>query len=1548
MALVETLGKRGVFASPRQRLNVLKRYWRLRKISAQYFASCSRLRPRKARAQAAQFTPLPIIGRSALLSLAAMLASVSPSSAGSIDVADQAGFNAAIQAAITTGQPNTINVTTSTLITADTGLVLPGQASPLNLNFVGSAPSFGVGSGSTGSLTIGANTNITFTPTSSAALFRVGYGAGSSGTVTMTGGTITGNQSASTYLSFSMGRNFGTGTFNQSGGTFSLNGGAFQVGVASGQGTYNLSGTGAVNMGALGTIYLGDAAGGVGILNVSGSASFSSGIQAYVGNGAGSQGTITQNGPGSQVVLNGRNYFGTNVDVPAGPGGTGTYNLVSGSLEITNAAFAIFGNVAGASGILNQSGGILTTDGTGRVYIGQSGAGQYNMSGGTATLANGLMIGQFAGSTGIVNQTGGTLTLSGGQIRFGAGAGTYNLNGGLLQAGGTNGITGTGSLNLGGGALQVIGSALTTNIAIGLTGTASTVDTNGLGATFGGVMSGGGGFTKIGAGTLTLSGVNTYTGATLVNAGTLQAGAAGGFASTSAFTVASGATLDLNGFNQTIGSLAGGGTVNVGTAFFIAGGNNTDTAFSGTINLTNQSYTNPFGQFAKVGSGTLTIDNATIALGEAYIVQGAMAQTSGTTTVTDLAVGEQPGSVARLNVSGGTISFGTGLQVGDFGGQGTVNQTGGTVVVTPTCGDTSHCASLIIGNQGGSGTYNISGGELDLTGLLNTLGRTSGTGNPGSTGTLNISGGVVDLSGANSKIVIGYGNADPSTAQSQGMITQTGGVLRVHNGSFLFLAGQNTSPGVYNLNGGTLAIGGTSLQAGYMNASPNYQFNLGGGTIQVIEAALVASVNSTLMTGSTSTIDTNGFNATWNGALTGGGGLAKIGAGTFTLHGVGNYSGATAVNAGTFQAGAANVFSPVSAYTIANGATLNLAGFNNTIGSLAGAGTVALGSATLTGGGDGTSTTFSGAIGGTGGLVKTGGGTLALTGASNYTGPTNINGGTLDVNGSLASAVFVNAGGSLMGSGTIGGLNVASGGTVAPGNSIGTLHIAGNVGFATGSAYQVEVNAAGQSDLIAASGHATLTGGTVQVLGTPAANLTYTILTAQGGVSGTFSGASSNFVFLSPELNYTPTSVLLSLVQTRAFASAAATPNEFNVAVALNSLQPGTPLYQAVLMQTSAAGAQQAYNALSGEIHASAQAVMIDDAHYARQAMLGRMRQAGYDTAAGPLSALGSGGPDVAYAASAAAFTAHADPAAAPLAYADTRGSAPLLPGVLPLALPAPDTAWWAQGVGAWGRINGDSNVAGVSRDLAGFFTGVDRRFGENWRAGIAGGYTNSSVSDSGRASSANIDTTHIGVYALGNYGAWNFRGGTAASFSTVGTDRAIFFPGFGDTASAHYGAAAVQVFSELGYGMAFGAIAAEPFAGLAWVHLQTNPFVETDLSTAGLNGSGSQTDVGYSTLGARLATNYVLPNGMVLTPRASAAWQHAFGDVRPDAVLAFEGGVSQFTVAGAPLARDAALVEAGLDLRVTPLATVGISYTGQLAQGIQDHSVKGSLLIKF
>jgi fibronectin-binding autotransporter adhesin len=506
-----------------------------------------------------------------------------------------------------------------------------------------------------------------------------------------------------------------------------------------------------------------------------------------------------------------------------------------------------------------------------------------------------------------------------------------------------------------------------------------------------------------------------------------------------------------------------------------------------------------------------------------------------------------------------------------------------------------------------------------------------------------------------------------------------------------------------------------------------------------------------------------------------------------------------------------------------------------TAGSIEGAGGYYLGANQLTVGSNNLSTTVSGVIsdcgvpglrcqnvGATGGsLVKVGSGMLTLIGANTYTGPTNINAGILNVSGSLISTVFVNSGGTLMGDGTVGGLGVA-GGTVAPGNSIGTLNVAGNVSFAPGSIYQVEVNAAGQSDKIVARGTAGLAGGTVQVLaqsGTYIPNTRYTILTAAGGVSGTFANLTSNFgnlTFLTPALSYDANNAFLMLNRNAIpLVSIARGANQGGVAAALDTSPLTSTLVAAVLNQ-NAAGALQAFDALSGEVHASVQTTILDDSRYLRQAVLGRLRQAPYGGDAGATVALGAGGPMVAY----------ADPgllASDPVfAYADAKRSAfPVKAPPLAAPTQTPDLTFWAQGVGAWGKIDGDGNAADVGRNLGGFFTGVDRRFGD-WRAGLAGGYTNSSVSVSARASSANIDTAYVTAYAGTSFSQWNFRSGAAFAWHTIASSRSIVFPGFIEQATAHYGAGETQVFGEVGYGMAFGPIAAEPFAGLAWVHLDT------------------------------------------------------------------------------------------------------------------------------
>ena len=54
------------------------------------------------------------------------------------------------------------------------------------------------------------------------------------------------------------------------------------------------------------------------------------------------------------------------------------------------------------------------------------------------------------------------------------------------------------------------------------------------------------------------------------------------------------------------------------------------------------------------------------------------------------------------------------------------------------------------------------------------------------------------------------------------------------------------------------------------------------------------------------------------------------------------------------------------------------------------------------------------------------------------------------------------------------------------------------------------------------------------------------------------------------------------------------------------------------------------------------------------------------------------------------------------------------------------------------------------------------------------------------------------------------------------------------------------------------------------------------------------------------------------------------------------------FTIAGVPIARDALLAEAGLDLAIGRNATLGVSYVGQIARNVSDHAAKGKFVWRF
>ncbi len=261
-------------------------------------------------------------------------------------------------------------------------------------------------------------------------------------------------------------------------------------------------------------------------------------------------------------------------------------------------------------------------------------------------------------------------------------------------------------------------------------------------------------------------------------------------------------------------------------------------------------------------------------------------------------------------------------------------------------------------------------------------------------------------------------------------------------------------------------------------------------------------------------------------------------------------------------------------------------------------------------------------------------GTTELNNAGGFSGITSVNGGaTLVANGTLGGALDMLAGGRLKGSGTVGSVNIA--GTIAPGNSIGTLHVAGNYTQAAGSTYEVEINAAGNSDLIDVAGAATLNGGMVEVIPSPdfALATPYTILTATGGRTGTFAGTTMGFpsAFLSPHLAYGANDVTLTISQTAYFESAALTPNQRAAARGADSLGTGNPVWDAIALLPSA-DAPAAFDAISGEVHASAGSVLIEDSRFVREAVDARLRAAfaGVGANAMPVLAYGDEGPEAA------------------------------------------------------------------------------------------------------------------------------------------------------------------------------------------------------------------------------------------------------------------------------------------------------------------------------
>ncbi|MDQ0316452.1 autotransporter domain-containing protein [Amorphus orientalis] len=985
------------------------------------------------------------------------------------------------------------------------------------------------------------------------------------------------------------------------------------------------------------------------------------------------------------------------------------------------------------------------------------------------------------------------------------------------------------------------------------------------------------GLRKAGGGTLRVTGTTAHTGDTLVDSGTLlvegTVGAAG-----STVSVASDATL--SGTGRIGGSVSLDGVLSPGTRPLTS---------PGTLTIGQNLVLNPAGRVRyELGAAGLVGGGD-----DDLVVVGGNLSLGGT-----LQAHAEAAGYYRLFDYGGALS-------GSFANTQVVGLDGAsTEVQTEIAGQ----VNLFIRGAGqtfqfwdgttttGNGTVEGGPGTWDAT-------TTNWTGAPGRA-TINApwAGSVGVFAGASAGAVTVAGTQSFDTLQfARDGYTLSGGVLafspargqaatiNVDSGVSTTIASQladGTATGLIKAGGGTLTLTGANTYSGSTTVA--------GGTL----IGSAASIRGDLMNAGAVIFDQTA-DGTFAGAVSAYDGLAgsvtKRGAGALTLTGMNGLN--WTVEAGRLITGTGLLGGDVS---VASGAGLV---FDQT--------------------GQGT---YASTISGAGTLAFRGGGTGILTGdSSGFAGATTVSDYTLLVNGRLGGGLTVGGSGRLGGSGTVGTTSLASGGTIAPGNSIGTLNVAGDLTFTAGSAYEVETEPGGTSaDLIAVTGTATLAGNVLHVgeAGEYAFRERYTILTAGGGVVGTFAGVSSNYAFLDPTLSYAPTSVMLTLERNDVdFSDVTITANQRATAIGVESLGPGNPLYDDLLGLTPSE-ALQAFDALSGEVYATVETGLIEDSRFVRDTAMARVRQA-----FGALSAQKAVCPEV-------------SGAIVPLTDRERQAMAER-------CTPRPlDYAAWAEAFGAWGDSDGNGNAATLDRSTAGVFAGGDAALGAWSRAGFLVGYQTSSYDVDARASSADADTYHLGLYGGTRWRGVNLRAGGAYAWHDLDADRAITFPGFSESTTASYQARTAQAFGEIGYDIRTGPVGFEPFAGLAHVRLETDGFRESGGGAAALSVADDETDVTYTTLGVRAEADTFLGR-FPLAVSGALGWRHAFGSVDPTSTHAFAGG-SWFAVEGVPVATDVAVVEAGVGVRLAPQAVLSASYEGQLGDRVQDHSARGRFLLEF
>ena len=927
---------------------------------------------------------------------------------------------------------------------------------------------------------------------------------------------------------------------------------------------------------------------------------------------------------------------------------------------------------------------------------------------------------------------------------------------------------------------------------------------------------------------------------------------------------------------------------------------------------------------------------------------------------------------------GGGLGAGGGLMVGSganvtlaavtFTGNTATGGTGGTGGSAQNT-----AADPVNGGNGGNGGAANNGGASGGGGAGGTGGHAGGQGTTGTAGAaLGDGGGGGGGSGttsstsytANNSGGAGNANAGNGGAGGDGVTNNNGSQGPGADGGFGGSGGGARGGAIYVATGGTLTIldspitgaavtGGAGGSSG-TGAGPSAFNGTAGGTGTAHGAGIFLSgvmANVGVSGGSVTYGNTIGGTGLTSGGVTTA--LNKTGAGTLVLAAANDFIGNINISAGTLSvATTANLGDATNDVIISNGGTLALTTTttlaNGHAFKIAGLSTIDVAGATTT--------TLQGIIAdgaSPGTLVKNGAGTLLLSATNTYTGATNVNAGTLRAGSAGAfgasTAFTVAAGatldlngfdrtfGSLSGAGTVTGANTTISGTFTPGSGTpGTsMAIGGNLAFQSGAQYIVQLNPATTS-FANVTGTATLGGATVNASFAAGSyvNRQYTILTATGGVSGTFgtlvnSNLPSGF---NSTLSYDGNAAYLNLALAFSLPSGLNT-NQRNVANTLTNYfntNGSIPL----VFGLSPAGLTQA----SGEGATGTQQTTFN----AMTQFLGLMTDP-FLAGRGDTSSFGSGA------------SSFADENATGFAPGNrTRGGSERdAYGMITKAVPpaaAFDRRWtaWEAGFGGSQTTDGNTNLgsnAATSRIFGGA-VGADYRLAPNTLAGfaLAGGGTNFSVANG--MGSGHSDLFQAGAFLRQTIGASYLVGALAYGWQDVTTDRTVTIAGV-DRLQARFNANAFSGRIEGGSRfvtpgtMGFGIT---PYAAAQFTTFELPAYAEGVVSGANnfalSYGSKSVTD-SRSELGVRSDRSFALTDA-ILTLRSRLAWAHDFNPDRSIGATFQTLPGASFVVNGAQQARNSALTTAAAEMKWMNGWSVAASFEGEFSEVTRSYAGKG------